>query len=177
MVGEKTIIINFTLKSISPLKMDKWVDGTQPKNEEGYKKQAEEKVYKDDKGNIVIPASAVKACMKYASSEIGKRTDAKRNRQTIQASVFIESDLSLERKNHDGIVRDIVTRGQGSKVTRVPSFRPIIKSWSAKGKMHLFGVPDAFVKECLELGGLRFGLLSHRPEFGRFVIERWEITK
>jgi len=36
----KTTEIEFSLKSISPLKMDRWTDDQQPKNEEGYKKLA-----------------------------------------------------------------------------------------------------------------------------------------
>jgi len=177
MTETKSISVSFGIKGIAPLKMDKWVTSMQPKNEDGYLKQAEEKVYRDDKGIIVIPRDAVKAVIKYASSEVGKKMMAKKNRQTIQSAVFIENDLSLERKNHDGIVSDIVTRGQGAKVTRVKTFRPIIKNWQAKGLMHLFGVPDIFVKECLELGGLRYGLLSHRPEFGRFIVTDWKIVK
>ena len=76
------------LEGISNLKMDKWVDGIQPKNEDGYKKQAELKAYRDDKGNISIPACSIKASMKLASSEIGKKMEAKKNRQTIQSAVF-----------------------------------------------------------------------------------------
>lgn len=170
-------IVEFEIEGIAPLKMDKWIDSQQPKNDEGYKKQAEEKTYRDSKGTIVIPALAIKACMKAASSEIGKKTEAKKNRQTIESAVFLDSDLSLGRKEHDGIVRDIVARGQGIKLTRVPTYRPIIKEWSAKGKMNLFGVPSDFVKECLELGGLRYGLLSHRPSFGRFVVKSFKVLK
>jgi hypothetical protein len=36
---------SFELEGISELKMDNWVDGIQPKNEDGYKKMAELKVY------------------------------------------------------------------------------------------------------------------------------------
>lgn len=172
----KSTEINFELEGICPLKMDRWVDGQQPKNEEGYKLQAEKKTYTDDKGKLVIPANAVKAVMRYASSEIGNKMEGKKNRQTISSAVWMDQDLPLETKDKVEIVSDIVTRkGTGDKVTRVKSFRPLIKSWKAKGKMTLFGgVPQEFVKECLEHGGLRFGLLSHRPEFGRFVVSSWK---
>ncbi len=164
------------LEGISHLKMDKWVDGIQPKNEEGYKKQAESKVYRDDKGNVSIPASAVKAAMKLASSEIGKKMEAKKNRQTIQSAVFLEPDmLSLGRKDYDGIVDDIVTRkGTGDKVTRVKTFRPLIKKgWKVNFEINSLGVPKEFIQECLDLAGLRFALLSHRPEYGRFQVNKF----
>lgn len=169
------------LEGISDLKMDKWVEGMQPKNEEGYRQQAELKVYKDDKGNVSIPAGAVKATMKLASSEIGKKMEAKKNRQTVQSAIFIEPHmLSLGKKKYDCVVEDIVTRkGTGDKVTRVKTFRPLInKGWKAEFEINAFGVPKEFIKECLELSGLRFGLLSHRPEFGRFQVNKFvELTK
>jgi hypothetical protein len=168
------------LEGISNLKMDKWVDGVQPKNEEGYKKQAEMKVYRDDKGNVCIPSSAVKASMKLASSEIGRKMEAKKNRQTIQSAVFIEPEmLTLGKKNHDGIAEDIVTRkGTGDKVTRVKTFRPLIrKGWKVNFELNAFGVPKEFMQEALELAGLRFGLLSHRPEYGRFQVNKFVESK
>lgn len=165
---------DFELKSICPMKQDRWLDEKQPKNEEGYKKQAPLKVYKNEKGYISIPSSAVKAAMRFASSEIGKKMEAKKNRQTIKAQIFIEPEmLSIGKKKHDEIVRDIVTRGTGSKVTRVPAYRPLIKEWSVKGKINSFGVPKEFIEECLELAGFKFGLLSHRPEFGRFIVTKF----
>lgn len=170
----------FEIEGISDMKMDAWIDGEQPKNDDGYRKQAELKVYKDDKGNICIPASALKAAMKLASSEIGKKMEAKKNRQTVQSALFIEPlMLNLGKKKHDGIVRDIVTRaGTAGKVTRVPTYRPLIKSgWKVQGTINAFGVPKEFIKECLELGGLRFGLLSHRPEFGRYQLNKFIESK
>lgn len=168
--------IEFEIKGISPLKMDRWVDGIQPKNEEGYKKQAEQKVYRDKKGNLAIPSCAIKASMRLASSEIGKKMEAKKNRQTIQSAMFIEQEfLSIGKKKFDCIVEDIVTRkGTGDKVTRVRAFRPQIKEWTAKGIITSYGVPFEFLQDCMSLAGMRFGLLSHRPQFGRFVITKFE---
>ena len=168
------------LEGISDMKMDNWIDGVQPKSEDGYKKQAELKVYRDDKGNISIPANSIKASMKFASSEIGKKMEAKKNRQTIQSAVFVDPIMiSLGKKNHDGIIRDIVARGVGAKLTRVPTYRPLIKSgWKINFEINAFGIPKEFLQECLELAGLRFGLLSHRPEFGRFQVNKFvEIKK
>lgn len=171
-------VMEFELTSICPLKMDRWVDEPAPKNEEGYKKLAEKKVYLNSKNYISIPTNAIKASMRLASSEIGKKLDAKKNRQTIQSAVFFDEEfLSLGKKKPDMITKDIVTRGMGDKVTRVATYRPLIKSWKVKGKINLFGVPEDFAKDCLELAGFRFGLLSHRPEFGRFTLSKWRKLK
>lgn len=168
----------FELQSAVPLKMDRYHGLPDPKTPEGYMKQAEEKCYRDADGNLAIPTDAVKACMRLASSELGKKMEGKKNRQTIAAGVmFMGVSLSLGKKTHDGIDAKPVTRGKGDKVTRVISYRPIINNWKATGTMEIMEIPVAFAKQCLELGGLRYGLLSHRPEYGRFFVTKFEVIK
>jgi len=172
---EEITKIEFELEGIAPIKMDKWLDLPQPKNDKGYMEQAKQKTYTDEKGNISIPADAIKACMRNASNEVGKKMEGKKNRQTIKAQVFIHPlMLSTGKKKYDEIARDIAVRGKGDKVTRIPTYRPLIKDWKVSGVMTLFGVPFEFVKETLQLGGMRYGLLSHRPEFGRFIVKKFE---
>lgn len=169
--------IRFGIKGIAPMKMDKWHGLPDPKTPEGYKKQAEEKCYRDDKGDLSIPATAIKASMRLASSELGKKMESKKNRQAISAGLFVKPVmLSLGKKKHDGIVEDVVTRkGTGDKVTRVVTYRPSIKDgWSVTGMFHIIGIPNNFVKQALELAGLKYGLLGHRPEFGRFVVTEFK---
>lgn len=168
--------IRFEIEGVAPLKMDRWHGLPDPKTPEGYKKQAEEKCYRDDKGDLSIPSVAIKATVKYAASELGGRKDGKKNRQTVSAGLFVKPImLSLGKKKHDGIVEDIVTRGKGDKVTRVPTYRPMIQvGWTVSGMFHIMGLPTAFVKQALELAGLKYGLLGHRPEFGRFIVTKFK---
>lgn len=170
--------IEFEIEGISPMKMDKWLELPPPKTEAGYLKQAEQKAYRDDDKNLAIPVSALKAAMRMASSEVGGKMQGKKNRQTIRAQVFIHPTmLSMGKKDYDKITRDIVTRGKGDKVTRVPTYRPLIKEWSVSGTITTFGVPVEFIKEVMQLAGMRYGLLSHRPEFGRFVLKKFEVKE
>lgn len=172
------VTVKFEIESIVPLKMDRFHGLPDPKTPEGYQKQAEEKCYRDETGTLVIPVDALKACMRLASSELGKKMDGKKNRQTIAAGIMFDSQyISLGKKEHDGIVANPVTRGKGDKVTRVISYRPIINKWKAPGTMMLMDVSVNFAKQCLELGGIRYGLLSHRPEFGRFMVTKFEEIK
>ena len=166
------------LQSMAPLKMDKWLDDAQPKSEAGYKKLAEKKIYTDEKGNICIPACAIKAAMRFASSEIGKKMEAKKNRQTVKSVIFFDQEMySIGKKKPDMIVEDVVTRGVGDKVTRVKTFRPLIKEWKVKFRIISYGATKDFIEQSLELAGIRFGLLSHRPEFGRFIIKSFKEIK
>jgi len=169
------------LESLSPLKMDRWLNEAQPKSEAGYKKQAELKVYADEKGNICIPANSIKASMRLASSEIGKKMEAKKNRQTVSSAVFFEQEFyPIGKKKPDMICEDVVTRGVGDKVTRVKTFRPLIKQWKIKIKIISYNPVSAtkdFIEQSLELAGIRFGILSHRPEFGRFTVKSFKQLK
>lgn len=169
------------LESLAPLKMDKWLNEVQPKTEDGYKKQAELKVYTDDKGNICIPSNSIKAAMRLASSEIGKKMEAKKNRQTVSSSIFFSQEMyPIGKKKPDMIVEDVVTRGVGDKVTRVKTFRPLVKQWKIKVKIISWNADKAtkdFIFESLTVAGARFGILSHRPEFGRFTVKSFKKIK
>ncbi len=166
------------LESLAPLKMDKWLNEDQPKSEAGYKKQAELKVYLNDKKDICIPANSIKASMRLASSEIGKKMEAKKNRQTVSSAVFFKEEMyPIGKKKPDMIVEDVVTRGMGDKVTRVKTFRPLIKQWKIKIVIISYGATKDFIEQSLELAGIRFGILSHRPEFGRFKVKSFKQLK
>ena len=137
-----------------------------------------EKVYVDESGNICIPACSIKAAMRFASSEIGKKMEAKKNRQTVRSVIFFDKEMyPIGKKKPDMIVEDVVTRGQGDKVTRVKTFRPLIKEWKIKCKIISYGATKDFIEQSLELAGIRYGLLSHRPEFGRFEISSFKESK
>ena len=177
----ETIKIECEIESMSPLKMDNFVAGNQPKNDAEYIKQAEKKTYKNTKGELVIPAEAVKATLKAAASELCGIKKGKNMRQAIRSFVFFNDDMSLGKKEYDLIDKVMVTRGKGEKVTRVPSYRPLIKEWKAKGIISIFpntdGIDASFLKSAMELAGLKYGLLSHRPEFGRFAVKSWKVAK
>lgn len=172
--------IAFELKGMCPLKMDKYVDGLQPSTDEGYIKQAEEKVYRDEKGNLAVESKAVKASLIASAIELAGIKKGKAMKQTIMAQLFINPlNLTIlpERKDHDGIDKVMVARKTGTKVTRVPSYRPIVKEWLIKGEMSAFDVSIDFIKQALDLAGLKYGLLGHRPEFGRFEVTLFKEIK
>lgn len=178
--------IEFEIEGIAPLLMDRYHGLPDPKTPEGYKKQAEEKCYRNEGGELVIEAKAIKACMRLASSELGKKMEGKKNRQSIRSGIFFEPEtfstagnqaFSLGKTDHDGIKEDLATRGVGEKVTRVITYRPMIKEWKIRGTMNIMAMPKGFVKQALELGGVRYGLLGYRPEFGRFIVTKFEEVK
>jgi hypothetical protein len=169
--------IDFEIEGICDLLMDRWVDGEQPKTKDGYIKNAEKKVYADEEGTLVIPAKCLKASIRDAASELVGIKKGKAMRQIIRAALFVTKDLNLGKKNHDGIREDVVTRaGSGGKVTRVITYRPCVKDWSAKGRISYVregNLTPEFIKQALELAGFKYGVMSYRPEFGRFVVKKF----
>ena len=171
--------IEFELESICPLLMDKWVDAEQPKTKDGWLKQADMKAYRNKDSELIIPATALKATIKLAANELVGVRKGKSMRQTIMACLFIGSDMSIGKNEYDEIREDIVTRkGTGDKVTRVATYRPMINEWNIKGTIHYVsngGLTPEFIEQALELAGFKYGLLGYRPEFGRFIIKRFEL--
>jgi len=173
---EKTVI-EIELKSICPVLFDRFTELPQPTTREGWKEQSIEKLYLNEDKEICIPANWIKAAMREASSELGKRTMAKKNRQLVRACVFFEPFLfSLGIKEPDIIHEEPVKRGQGSKLTTVVTFRPLIYEWSYKGIITLFGVSEDFARNALQLAGFKYGIGSYRPEYGRFILEKFDLS-
>ena len=172
--------IHFKIKGLAPVLFDKWPEGdeTAPKTDAGYRKQAENKVYRDSKDNLALPAAAINGAMKKAAASLTGRKQ-KDTVQSMRAFVFINPKLLTilpERKTHDGITKMIVTRNSGSKSeTRVPSYRPIVNEWEVEGEIDYEEFGEDFLKQCLELAGRKYGVLSFTPEYGRFSLESFEV--
>jgi len=170
--------VEFKIVGIARILFDRYHGLPDPKTPDGYRKQSVEKLYLNEDKEICIPAACIKAAIRNACSELGKKMDGKKNRQSVKAGVFFESDLlSTGVLKHDGIQEDIVTRGKGDKVTRVVTFRPYLEKWEVSGTMNLFMIESKFVHESMQLGGVRYGLCGYRPEYGRFIVEKFEVIK
>ena len=167
--------INFGIESSIPLKMDRWVDGVQPKTDKEYMEQAKKKIYTNEKGELIIPANSIEAVIRYSANELVGPKKGKAIKQTIMSTLFVKEDLKLGIKKYDEIVKDIVTRTVGQRITRVPTYRPLIKKWKASGTIQLITdeLSFEFIKQALINGGMKWGLLSHRPKFGRFIVTKF----
>jgi hypothetical protein len=163
--------VYFKIRGICPVLFDRNT-GEVPGSDEDAKKQAPAKVYLNTKKEVSIPADMLKASMRNACREIGKKMESKKREQSFRAGVFFDSDMfSLGRKDTDGLHAEMVTRkGTGNKVTRVMSYRPMVREWEIKGSALLYGVSVQLFIESIELAGFKFGIGSHRPEFGRFEV-------
>ena len=169
--------VKLGLKSMVPILFDRY-SGLNDQNDQEAQKNAILKVYRDDQGNVCLPAACLKACIRDASSEIGKKTDSKRRRNGIRAGCFISPDLIPLAKEYDGIHQEIVTRkGTGNKVTRVVSYRPFLKAWKCEVEVVLYDISPENFRQYVEMAGLKYALCGHRPEWGRFEVTKFQILK
>jgi hypothetical protein len=170
--------VKFRVRGICSILFDRNT-GESPASDEEAKKQAPDKVYRDAKGEISVPGDMLKASVRSASREIGKKGDTKKREQAFRAGAFFDKEMySLGVKDFDVLHSEMVTRkGTGNKVTRVMSYRPAIREgWEIEGIVLLYGITAQHFSEALLLAGMKYGLGGHRPEFGRFeVVECAEI--
>mgnify|MGYP001024341308 CR=1 FL=1 len=141
--------------------------------------EAEDGAYKNEKGELVIPARCIKASIVRASSwyKLGKRS----LKQFIAGCVRIEPyEVSLGVKKYEIDARPVVI-GRGNRVIR---HRPMIKQWKCTFGMiynkEVFTTKESLevLKKVIEEAGMRCGLLDNRPEKGgengTFKIVSWK---
>lgn len=138
-------------------------------------KEAEKVAYRTKKGELYVPAEAIKGCLVGAASykKIGKYAA----RPMIAGGVFIQPhEIILGVKDYEVDLRTVVIQRQ-----RVVKARPRIDSWKLSFELQynekLIGNSE-IVKSILEEAGERVGLLDFRPQklgsFGMFKVTKWQ---
>lgn len=170
--------VEFEITGTCPIKFNRFTTEVCPDNKrkEAVLEFAKNKVYRDSKGFIAIPSNAIKAVIREACSDVGKKMESKKRKQSIKCGVFMSDEFfSTGKKEADGMAEDVVVNRSGKQEMRFLSYRPYLKAgWKVSGKMSLIGLEPSFVKDLLSVGLMRYGLLSHRPEFGRAEVTKFK---
>ncbi len=168
--------VQFALEGLSPIMFNKYLDEPQPKTAEGFKEQGPRKCYRDEEGNICITAEMILSAVRDAMGDIAPRGKGKLMRRDVMAGLFFKEELfPIGQKEPDGIDARPVIRGKGEKTTLVVCYRPLIKKWAIKGTMILIDLQSTLVKQAIDRAGIKCGLGSYRPRFGRFAVTKWEV--
>jgi hypothetical protein len=172
----EAIKVKGKLESICPILFDRY-NGVNDANDLEAKKNAIQKLYLNEKGEICIPAPCLKASVREAGKEIGKKMESRKREQSIRAGLFLVPTMfTLKIKKPDDIFGIPVTRkGTGNKVTRVVSYRPMVNKWEIDFDAVLFGLTPEFIQQAIELAGFKYGLCGYRPEYGRFILKAFSI--
>ena len=138
-------------------------------------KSAEKLAYKTPKGELYIPAEAIKGCLIGAASykKIGKYAA----KPIIAGGVHIQPrQVGLGVKKYELDIRTVVIQR-----ARVVKARPMVENWKCSLELvydeELINNTE-IIKSLLEEAGKRVGLLDFRPQktgsFGMFEVTKWE---
>lgn len=142
---------------------------------QNFKEEADKLAYKDNKGELFVPSTAIKGALIGASAykKIGKYTA----KPIIAGGVFIpEEKLYLGTKKYDLDIRTVVIQR-----SRIVKARPRIEDWKLSFELqyneNLIGNSDIIYGLLVE-AGQRIGLLDFRPQrmgsFGMFEVTKWQ---
>ncbi len=138
------------------------------------KDDAEKLAYKDEKGFLYVPSTAVKGAMVNAAAY--KKINKVSAKRIISAGVIIPKDkLSLNTKDYKLDIRTVVIQR-----ARVVKARPLIEDWKLDFEIQYNErlTTATPIKEILAEAGMTIGLLDFRPQksgsFGMFEITKWE---
>jgi|GEM_PF-1554675 len=155
--------------------LDKKTQGRK-KNKTERIEEAYEKCYRKN-GFIGVPAINIKKSMLNGCQSAGIKLGRRSAMPYMRALVHLDTDFcSLNKKDPDGI-----HEGTGRIPPRTGSMviirRPYVDTgWKLKFGIYVIDerISPEIVKESLEEAGLVIGLCDHRPDFGRFKVNKFE---
>ncbi len=176
------------IKGISPLLQHRFSEeklvgikkqgGADKRLSEEDKKDAAKQFLYSEKGKMVQPAVHIEGAMVKAATELRLAGGGKKTYKDLMKAALFVSPEHIVHKNQKWTVdgRPVVnpsTRG------RTMCYRPRLDEWSLAFEMEVLddrADADA-VKEILKLAGLRQGIGSYRPRFGRFEVTKFTQVK
>jgi len=176
----------------SPISFSKFINKKKKtgQSHEAFEEQTwRERLHVDEKGEVFIPAIAIKnmmvECARYLSETVpgkGKATYTKH----MEAGMMVLDPVKLKVKAKDVQPEGLFVpsdgkRGGGSRVYKM--FPTIPAGWKGKVKATVFDrcLKPEKIKEYLEQSGMFIGLLRWRPRnnglYGRFTVKNFKVTK
>lgn len=138
-------------------------------------------IYYDEKIGVYIPGENLDATIVNGAKRQRKGADVERGVMTLEDKVPLsyEGPRSPERLFDGGFADIRGVSSQGSKGgSRVMRCRPIFTTWGCTftlGFDPLVINPDD-LRRCVEDAGRLIGLCDHRPRFGKFQVDAWEVA-
>ena len=187
------ITVTATIEGLSPgILMNRWADksehteGSRPVHTDygTAREQASQTTYEIESGQLYLPTNAFSSLLKNA----GRRHKQPSSRQSmmyvVPAAVIMTEDIALL---HDTDGEPIKNWEVDSRPVTIPAtkgrimrHRPKVERWRATFSFEVDTevLPVSSIKQLLEEGGRRIGILDYRPErggpYGRFHIVNWQ---
>ena len=182
--------IEITIQGTSPLLMNRFTGENEVKVSNGMstvqigkkgtpREQAEKKAYKDDKGNLYLPAPNIYAAIIAAGRfhKAGKEKLTTKKTSLIPAGIFmLDTVVPLNTKHFEVDSRSVVIPATGG---RIMCHRPRLDNWACTFHLEIDEAmfDGKFVRLLVDDAGRKIGIGDFRPErkgpFGRFVVIKW----
>lgn len=169
--------ISVKVTGVAPLLINKYVikqAGERKKSTQDFLEVAEEKAYRNKDNRLYIPTTNFKAAMIKAATDF-KISGKKSYKDYVKAGIFFDSEEAQLTPNEYTIDRRPVV----IQNAMIIGTRPRWEKWSAEFIMNV--VDDMLDKNSLKLileaAGKYKGVGSYRPEYGRFIIENFEVIE
>jgi len=138
------------------------------------------KVYRNGHG-LYIPYGNLKKCVLEGSTKAGLKHAGKALWGFLAPTMFFqERELLLNKEEPEFIWEEMVSIPPGKKGAKVMDYRPGLEpGWSVSFNLRMFDerVTPQLVRRAFDEAGLLIGVCNHRPDFGRFEVNDWEISK
>ena len=138
------------------------------------KEEAERKIYRTDSGKLYLPNTHFKASMIKSGTDF-KMAGKKSYKEYVKAGIFIEpEEIILDPQKYEIHEEAVVIQR-----ARVMSWRPKFKEWSCEFEIEVADemLNADILKEILIAAGKYKGVGDHRPEYGRFEVVEWKLSK
>jgi len=180
--------VKVEIEGICPILFNRFTDEAQTAMEKGTSgkklskndkiKEAKNKVYRQSpRGEIGVPSNNIKKSMLIGCQMAGIKVGRRGAMSYMRATMFLDTDfVSFGVKKPDGI-HECTGRIPPRTGARAVIRRPFLNTgWKLSFQLILTDerIPPETAKISLEEAGLLCGLCDHRPEYGRFKVNKFD---
>lgn len=180
--------VDTTIEGVSPIRFNRVItvkSKPRPPTEEEEYEIAKQRVYRNSNG-LYLPALNLKRALRFGSNMVNLKMGVpgmltKRLEPFINAAVFIEpTELEFGKDEPDFMFPAYVRIPPGKRGALIFKVRPGLNSgWQLDPLLHVLDnhiEPDK-LRMAMETTGFFIGLCDGRPEYGRFIVKKWEVRK
>lgn len=174
---------NIEIEGVAPLRMNKLTDRAKDSIDGGSRKltdaekvnEAWTRAYTNDKGEYIVEGGAIKACILKGASKVKLGRGKAKN--DLKAILYTkEREIPLRFKKKPFLIKipcKIPPRTGALAIKYFPTF----EEWSASFELIITDdrFPDSALENSIIEAGMYAGLLDGRPDFGRFVLRKFEV--
>lgn len=179
--------IKVKIEGIAPLLFNRLTDpdalktkGRSTPTESEKQAEAKAKVYRDEDGNMGIPADAIKKCLREGCRSAGLKLGKKSAEPLLRALVHVDNRMIVPfyptKTEPDGY-HEASARIPPRTGARVMKIWPYCKAgWKMEFTLLVIDeqrISSNLLRRAMDEAGLCCGLCDHRPEYGRFKVVEW----